>query len=156
MELGDRATWPPSRDQEPVIGGETHSRLAHSHMESTHTTRGQLKMGCALCWHVYKKSVLVIDGKNNNNDGMSTGKNNNNDSMLIVIDGKNNNDEGMVTGKNSSDVGRFTIGRQQWKTGRQKAEYLFIIDGKLSPMMTNKRKWQDQQRNDDHMARSEA
>jgi hypothetical protein len=20
------------------------------------------------CWHVYKKSVLVIDGKNNNND----------------------------------------------------------------------------------------
>jgi hypothetical protein len=63
--------------------------------------------------------VLVIDGKNNNNDGMSIGKNNNNDSMLIVIDGKNNNDEGMVTGKNSSDVGRFIVGRQQWKIGRQ-------------------------------------
>jgi hypothetical protein len=22
------------------------------------------------CWHVYRKSVLVIDGKNNNDDGM--------------------------------------------------------------------------------------
>jgi hypothetical protein len=63
--------------------------------------------------------VLFIDGKNNNNDGMSTNKNNNNDSMLIVIDGKNNNDEGMVIRKNSSDVYRFTVGRQQWKTGRQ-------------------------------------
>jgi hypothetical protein len=41
-------------------------------------------------------------------------------------------------------------------TGRQKAEYLFVIDGKLSPTMTNKRKWQDQQHNDDHMERSEA
>jgi hypothetical protein len=28
-------------------------------------------------------------------------------------------------------------------TGRHKAEYLFVIDGKLSPTMTNKRKWQD-------------
>jgi hypothetical protein len=71
------------------------------------------------CWHVYKKSVLVIDGKNNNNDGMSTSKNNNNDSMLTVIDSKNNNDEGMVTRKNSSNAGRFTVGRQQWKIGRQ-------------------------------------
>jgi hypothetical protein len=26
--------------------------------------------------------VLVIDGKNNNDDGMSTGKNNNNDGMI--------------------------------------------------------------------------
>jgi hypothetical protein len=33
-------------------------------------------------------------------------------------------------------------------TGRQKEEYLFFIDGKLSQMMMNKRKWQDQQRND--------
>jgi hypothetical protein len=41
-------------------------------------------------------------------------------------------------------------------TGRQKAEYLFVIDGKLNPTMTNKRKWQDQQHNDDRMARSEA
>jgi hypothetical protein len=71
------------------------------------------------CWHVYKKSVLVIDGKNNKNDGMSTGKNNNNESMLTVIDGKNNNDEGMVIGKNSSDVGGFTVGRQQRKIGMQ-------------------------------------
>jgi hypothetical protein len=63
--------------------------------------------------------VLVIDGKNNNNDGTSTGKNINNDNMLIVIDGKNNNDEGMVTGKNSSNVGRFIVGRQQWKTCRK-------------------------------------
>jgi hypothetical protein len=28
--------------------------------------------------------------------------------------------------------------------GRQKAEYLFVIDGKLSSTMMNKRKWQDQ------------
>ena len=26
------------------------------------------------------------------------------------------------------------------RTGRQKVEYLFVIDGKLIPMMTNKRK----------------
>jgi hypothetical protein len=26
------------------------------------------------CWHVYKKSVLVIDGKNNNNDEKQVGK----------------------------------------------------------------------------------
>jgi hypothetical protein len=39
--------------------------------------------------------------------------------MLTIIDGKNNNDEGKVTGKNSSDVGRFIVGRKQWKTGRQ-------------------------------------
>jgi hypothetical protein len=38
----------------------------------------------------------------------------------------------------------------------QKAEYLFVSDGKLNPMMTNKRKWQDQLHNDDHMERSEA
>jgi hypothetical protein len=63
--------------------------------------------------------VLVIDGKNSRNDGMSVGKNNNNDSILTVIDGKNNNDKGMVIGKNSSDIGRFTVGRQQWKIGRQ-------------------------------------
>jgi hypothetical protein len=29
----------------------------------------------SLCWHVYKKSVLVIGGKNNKNDGMFTGNN---------------------------------------------------------------------------------
>ena len=26
------------------------------------------------CWHVYKKSVLVIDGKNNRNDDKQAGK----------------------------------------------------------------------------------
>jgi hypothetical protein len=26
------------------------------------------------CWHVYRQSVLVIDGKNNNDDGMFTGR----------------------------------------------------------------------------------
>jgi len=30
----------------------------------------------------YKKSILVIDGKKRNNDGMSIGKNNNNASMM--------------------------------------------------------------------------
>ena len=38
----------------------------------------------------------------------------------------------------------------------QKEEYLFVIDGKLNLTMTNKRKWQDQEHNDDRMARSEA
>jgi hypothetical protein len=31
------------------------------------------------CWHVYMHSVLVIDGKNNNDDGMFTGKKSNNE-----------------------------------------------------------------------------
>jgi hypothetical protein len=31
------------------------------------------------CWHVYRKSVLVIDGKNNNDYGMFTGKKINNE-----------------------------------------------------------------------------
>jgi hypothetical protein len=42
------------------------------------------------------------------------------------------------------------------RIGRQKAEHLFFIDGKLNLTMKNKRKWQDQQCNDDRMARSEA
>jgi hypothetical protein len=29
------------------------------------------------CWHVYRQSVLAIDGKNNDNDDMFTCKNNN-------------------------------------------------------------------------------
>jgi hypothetical protein len=36
--------------------------------------------------------------------------------------------------------------------GRHKTEYFFFIDDNLIPMMMNKRKWQDQQRNDDSMA----
>jgi hypothetical protein len=88
------------------------------------------------CWHVYKKSVLVIDGKNNNNDGMYTSKNNNNDNILIIIDGKKNNDGGMVAGNNSSDVGRFIVGRQKWKTGRQ---------GRSATMMA----WKDHKRNNE-------
>jgi hypothetical protein len=34
------------------------------------------------CWHVYRQSVLVIDGKNNNDDGMSIGNNNINNGMI--------------------------------------------------------------------------
>jgi hypothetical protein len=34
------------------------------------------------CWHVYRQSVLVIDGKNKKNDGMFTGKNNNNPGLF--------------------------------------------------------------------------
>jgi hypothetical protein len=49
------------------------------------------------CWHVYRQSVLVIDGKNNNDDGMSTGKNNNSDDGMST--GKNNNNDGMITGR---------------------------------------------------------
>jgi hypothetical protein len=105
-----------------TIGGQ--NRLAQPFRVAINTKGGDF------C-HVYKKSVLVINGKNNNNDGMSTGKNNRNNSILTVIDGKNNNDEGMVTGKNSSDVGRFTVGRQQWKTSRQ---------GRSTTMMA----WKDQ------------
>ena len=43
------------------------------------------------CWHVYRHSVLVIDGKNSSNDGMFTGKNSNNDGMItgrVCNDGK--------------------------------------------------------------------
>jgi hypothetical protein len=29
---------------------------------------------CSFYWHVYKKSVLVIDGKNNSNDDKQAGK----------------------------------------------------------------------------------
>jgi hypothetical protein len=44
--------------------------------------------------------------------------------------------------------------KRKWKDQQgQKVEYLFFIDGKLSPTMTNKRKWQDQQHNDDGMER---
>jgi hypothetical protein len=43
-----------------------------------------------------------------------------------------------------------------WHIYRQKAEYLFVIDGKINTTMMNKRKWQDQQRNDDGMERSKA
>jgi hypothetical protein len=32
----------------------------------------------------------------------------------------------------------------------RRQEYFFVIDGKLSPTMMNKRKWQDQQHNDEH------
>jgi hypothetical protein len=46
------------------------------------------------CWHVYRKSLLVIDGKNNNDDAMFTGKNNNDDGMSTS---KNNNNDGMIT-----------------------------------------------------------
>jgi hypothetical protein len=46
-----------------------------------------LRVGCD-CWHVHKKRVLAIDGKNNSNDGMSTGKNKNNASMLTIIDAR--------------------------------------------------------------------
>jgi hypothetical protein len=35
------------------------------------------------CWHVYRQSVLVIDGKNKNDNVMFIGKNNNNDGMFI-------------------------------------------------------------------------
>jgi hypothetical protein len=38
------------------------------------------------CWHVYRKSVLVIDEKNINDDGMLIGKKINND-------GKNGNNK---------------------------------------------------------------
>jgi hypothetical protein len=31
---------------------------------------------------MYMQSVLFIDGKNNNDDGMFTGKNNNNDGVI--------------------------------------------------------------------------
>ena len=35
------------------------------------------------CWHVYRQSVLVIDGKNNREDGI--GKNNNEDGILATM-----------------------------------------------------------------------
>ena len=85
MSKGEKKEW--SRP-DSIVGGP--NRLAKSFRVAINAKGGD-------CCHVYKKRMLVIDGKNNNNDGMSTCKNNNNDSILTVIDGKNNNDEGMVT-----------------------------------------------------------
>jgi hypothetical protein len=45
------------------------SRTVHSFRVAINSKGGD-------CWHVYRQSVLVIDGKNNNDDGMFTGKNN--------------------------------------------------------------------------------
>jgi hypothetical protein len=44
----------------------------------------------------YRQRILVIDGKYNNNDGMSTGKYNNKHGMST---GKNNNNDSLLTGK---------------------------------------------------------
>jgi hypothetical protein len=57
------------------------------------------------CWHVYRQSVLIIYGKNNNDDGMSTRKNNSDNDMFTS---NNISDDGMSTGKNNNNVGRFT------------------------------------------------
>jgi hypothetical protein len=58
-----------------TVGGL--SRIVHPFRVSINAKGGY-------CWHVYRQSVLVIDGKNNNDDGMSTGKNNNNDGMITI------------------------------------------------------------------------
>jgi hypothetical protein len=44
----------------------------------------------------YRQCILVIDGKYNNNNGMSTGKYNNKDGMST---GKNNNNDSFLTGR---------------------------------------------------------
>ena len=36
------------------------------------------------CWHVYKKSVFFIDGKNNNDDGMLAAMMENRKAMMIA------------------------------------------------------------------------
>jgi hypothetical protein len=75
------------RCDQPTVGGL--SRIVQPFRVAINSKGGY-------CWHVYRKSVLVIDGKNinddgrfigkdNNNDGMSTSKNNNNDDMITVI-----------------------------------------------------------------------
>jgi hypothetical protein len=84
-----------------TIGGL--SRIVQSFRVSINAKGGD-------CWHVYRKSVLVIDGKNNNNDGMFTGKNNNDDGMSI---GKNNNNDGMITGKNVPGGHQNSFGKSQ-------------------------------------------
>jgi hypothetical protein len=89
-----------------TVGGP--NRLAHPFRVSINAKGGD-------CWHVYKKSMLVIDGKNNNNDGMSIGKNNNNDNMLTVIDGKNNNDKGMVTERIVATLAGLQLGDNNGK-----------------------------------------
>jgi hypothetical protein len=68
-----------------IVGGP--NRLAQSFKVAINAKGGD-------CWHVYRLSMLFIDGKNNNNDGM-------------------------VTGKNNSDVGKVTVGRQRWQTRMQ-------------------------------------
>jgi hypothetical protein len=53
----------------------------------SHNFKERLKV--STCWHVYRQSVLVIDGRKNNDDGMFTGKNNSEDGTC-----KNNKDHG--------------------------------------------------------------
>jgi hypothetical protein len=48
-----------------TVGGP--NRLANTLRVSINAKGGD-------CWHVYMKSVLVTNGKNNNDDGMFTGK----------------------------------------------------------------------------------
>jgi hypothetical protein len=36
------------------------------------------------CWHIYRKSVLVIDGKNNNDDGILAAMMENRKTMMIA------------------------------------------------------------------------
>jgi hypothetical protein len=60
------------------------------------------------CWHVYRKSVLVIDGKNHSDDGMFSGKNNNND--------------GMITGRKCQAGTRSLLGRRRRESPRSSEE----------------------------------
>ena len=73
------------RSGHATVGGL--SRIVESFRVAFNAKRGD-------CGHVYRQSVLVIDGKNNNDDDMSTGKNNIDNG---ISKGKNNNDDGMIT-----------------------------------------------------------
>jgi hypothetical protein len=90
-----------------TIGGL--SRIVQSFRVSINAKGGD-------CWHVYRKSVLVIDGKNNNNDGMFTGKNNNDDGMSI---GKNNNNDGMITVRMCQAGTKILLGSRRRESSRK-------------------------------------
>jgi hypothetical protein len=76
------------------------------------TYRGQFEQ--LKCWQVYRKSVLVIDGKNNNNDVYRK--------SVLVIDGKNNNNDGMITGRKCQAGTRSLLGRRRRASSRSSEE----------------------------------
>jgi len=74
------------------------------------------------CWHVYRKSVLVIDGKNKNTNEMFIGKNNNDDDMFTC---KRNNNDGMIIGRMCQTDTKSLLGRHTREISRSSGEIEF-------------------------------
>jgi hypothetical protein len=60
------------------------------------------------CWHAYRKSVLVINGKNNSEDG--------------IFKDNNNKNEGMITGRMCQEISRSILRRHRREISRSSKE----------------------------------